>query len=62
MLLSFRCCPLAYAAITPGQQPEGQNDLFLELAEGYVKALQKSTSPLSTMREDIEHYTAPRIF
>jgi hypothetical protein len=31
------------------------NDLFLEQAEGYVKALEKSTSPLSTMREVFEH-------
>jgi hypothetical protein len=47
---------LTYAAITPGQQPEGQNDLFLEQAEGYVKALEKSTSTPSTMRKVLEHY------
>jgi hypothetical protein len=28
---------------------------FLEQAEGYVKPLEKSTSPLSTMREVFEH-------
>jgi hypothetical protein len=54
--LSFRCCPLTYAAITPGQQPEGQNDLFLERPKGYVKVLEKSTSSLLTMREVFEHY------
>ena len=32
-----------------------QKDLFLEQAEGYVKAVEKSTSPLSTMREFFEH-------
>jgi len=32
-----------------------QNRLFLEQAEGYVKALEKSTSPPSTMREVFEH-------
>jgi hypothetical protein len=45
---------LAYAAITPGQQPEGQNDLFLEQAEGYVKALEKSTSRVLSSREVYE--------
>jgi hypothetical protein len=29
--------------------------LFLEQAEGYVKALEKSTYPLSTMKEVFEH-------
>jgi hypothetical protein len=29
--------------------------LFLEQAKGYVKALEKSTSPLSTMREVFEY-------
>jgi len=33
----------------------GKKHLFLELVEGYVKALEKSTSPLSTMREVFEH-------
>jgi hypothetical protein len=32
-----------------------QNYLFVELAEGYVKALEKSTYPLSTMKEVFEH-------
>jgi len=32
-----------------------QTDLFLEQGEGYVKALEKSTSPLSTMKEVFEH-------
>jgi hypothetical protein len=45
---------LTYAAITPGQQPEGQNDLFLEQAEGYVKALEKSTSRILNWREIFE--------
>jgi hypothetical protein len=31
------------------------NDLFLEQAEGYVKYPEKSTSPLSTMKEVFEH-------
>jgi hypothetical protein len=53
--LSFRCCPLAYAAITLGQQPEGQNDLFLVQAKGYAEALENSTSPPSTMRKVFEH-------
>jgi hypothetical protein len=30
-------------------------DLFLEQAEGYVKAQEKSTCPLSTLREVFEH-------
>jgi len=30
-------------------------DLFLEQARGYVKVLEKSTYPLSTMKEVIEH-------
>jgi hypothetical protein len=32
-----------------------QNHLFLEQAKGYVKALEKSTSAPSTMREVFEH-------
>jgi hypothetical protein len=32
-----------------------RNHLFLEQAEGYVKALEKSTCPLSTMKEVFEH-------
>jgi hypothetical protein len=32
-----------------------QKHLLLELAEGYVKALEKSTSTLSVMREVFEH-------
>ena len=32
-----------------------QNDLFLEQAEGYVKALEKSTCPLSTRKKVFEH-------
>jgi len=32
-----------------------QNYLFLEQAKGYVKVLEKSTSPFSTMREVFEH-------
>ena len=32
-----------------------QNYLFLEQAEGYVKALEKSTSLLSIIREVFEH-------
>jgi hypothetical protein len=35
-----------------------QNYLFVEQAEGYVKALEKSTSPLSTMRGVLN--TVPR--
>jgi len=31
------------------------NHLFLEQAEGYVKAPEKSTSPHSTMTKDFEH-------
>jgi hypothetical protein len=34
---------------------EGQIHLFLEPVEGYVKALEKSTSPLSAMKEFCEH-------
>jgi len=29
--------------------------LIFEQAEGYVKALEKSTSPLSTLKEVFEH-------
>jgi hypothetical protein len=32
-----------------------QKHLFLEQAEGYVKALEKSTSPPSTLIEVFEH-------
>jgi hypothetical protein len=32
-------------------------DVFVEPAGGYVKALEKSTSSLSTMREVFEHCT-----
>ncbi len=32
-----------------------QNYLFVELAEGYVKALEKSTFRFSTMRGVFEH-------
>jgi hypothetical protein len=34
---------------------QGQNHLFVEQAEGYVKALEKSTAPPSTMKEVFEH-------
>ena len=33
-----------------------QNYLFLEQAKGYVKAQEKSTCPLSTMREVFEQW------
>lgn len=36
-------------------EPMVKNYLFLEQAEGYVKTPEKSSSPLSTMREVFEH-------
>ena len=36
-------------------EPMVENYLFLEQAEGYVKTPEKSSSPLSTMREVFEH-------
>jgi len=41
-------------AFPPGLQPS-QNHLFLEQAEEYVKDPEKSTSPLSTLKEVFEH-------
>jgi hypothetical protein len=34
----------------------GRNHLFLDQAKGYVKALEKSTSAPSTMREVFDHF------
>lgn len=48
MVLSFRIRPSATLA-------PSQNDLFLELSEGYAKALDKSTSRPLSWREVFEH-------
>jgi hypothetical protein len=51
------CCPAHHVRWqqSPGTLDLDQLHLFLEQAEGYVKALEKSTYPLSTMKEVFEH-------
>ncbi len=41
--------------LEPLKRDRTEKRLFLEQAEGYVKALEESTSPLSTMTEVFDH-------
>jgi hypothetical protein len=48
-------CWYLHLSLLCAQWECSQNHLFLEQAEGYVEAPEKSTSPRSTMKEIFEH-------
>lgn len=54
LILKPSCLHIAKAWFLPACEPleaVDQNDLFLEQAKGYVKAVEKSTSPIFSLRE-----------